>query len=154
MSKNIVKENDLRYINILNFIIDWGNDRKLTKKTIDSYFREWDRLEKFCSLINKDIGYLNIDDMGLYKLILERSGYIKRTIKKKYGQAMFIAILHMKYEQYERIIYMNKENKKKIKEFKKIARYQKELQQEEIKLLEELKEKDPLAYREWIKEYD
>jgi hypothetical protein len=140
---------------IVSFIIDWGNDKNMTQETIDTYFREWGELEKFCALINKDIGYLNMSDMELYKLLLERKGYIKRTVTKKFGQAMFIAILHMKYEEHGILLYPSRKNKKKVRERRKIEMKRKEvekLKQKEIELLEKIKEYDEETYKELIKE--
>lgn len=151
-----VTPKDLRMGYIVSFISDWGKDKNKTKKTIDTYFREWNELEKFCALINKDIGYLNMSDMELYKLLLERKGYIKRTVTKKFGQAMFIAILHAKYEEYGILLYPSRRNKNKAKEARKRERKRKEaekLRQVEIELLEKIKECDEEVYNEIIQEF-
>lgn len=151
-----ITAHDLRMGNIASFISNWGKDKNMTKKTIDSYFREWRELEIFCALINKDIGFLNVSDMELYKLLLERKGYIKRTVKQKFGKAIFIELLHMRYSEIGYLLYPNKENKKKAKENRKIERKQKEiekLKQEEIELLEKLKECDEEVYSEILQEF-
>lgn len=151
-----VTPEDLRMGCIVSFISDWGKDKNMTKKTRDSYFREWNELERFCALINKEIGFLNVGDMELYKLLLERKGYIKRTVKQKFGKAIFIELLHKRYSEVGYFVYLNKENKKKVKENRKIERKQKEiekLKQKEIELLEKLKEYDEEVYNEIIQEF-
>lgn len=110
------------------------------KKTINEYLNSFWEFRKFLMLINVGIEDITIEDIDIFREILNRK-YIKRTAKSKLHKALFIArtINNIYYPDSKQIKQEYKDwkedNKIKKKEYKELLKEEKEL----IKELERLK---------------